>query len=70
MQNEISKYNNLFNSQSLMEEREERIRVAAYSRAERRGFAPGHELDDWLAVEEEVDATWRPSHDRRIEAPD
>ncbi len=26
----------------------------AYFRAERRGFAPGYELDDWLAAEAEV----------------
>jgi Protein of unknown function (DUF2934). len=26
----------------------------AYFRAERRGFAPGHELEDWLAAECEV----------------
>jgi hypothetical protein len=31
------------------------ITLAAYLRAERRGFAPGHELDDWLAAEREVD---------------
>ena len=28
----------------------------AYLRAERRGFAPGHEVSDWLAAEQEVDA--------------
>ena len=28
---------------------------AAYRLAERRGFAPGFELDDWLAAETEVD---------------
>jgi hypothetical protein len=31
--------------------RERRIREAAYFKAERRGFAPGHELEDWLAAE-------------------
>ena len=30
---------------------EERIRLAAYWRAEQRGFEPGHELKDWLAAE-------------------
>jgi hypothetical protein len=30
------------------------IARAAYYRAEQRGFAPGHELDDWLAAETEV----------------
>ena len=28
----------------------------AYFRAERRGFVPGHELEDWLAAEREVEA--------------
>jgi DUF2934 family protein len=30
------------------------IAEAAYYRAERRGFAPGEELEDWLAAEKEV----------------
>lgn len=30
------------------------IADAAYFRAERRGFEPGHELEDWLAAEIEV----------------
>jgi Protein of unknown function (DUF2934) len=34
----------------------ERIRLAAYYRAERRGFVNGHELEDWLAAEAEVRA--------------
>ena len=29
--------------------------MAAYYRAERRGFAPGHEVEDWLAAEAEID---------------
>jgi len=32
------------------------IAQAAYFRAEQRGFEPGHELEDWLAAEAEVDA--------------
>jgi hypothetical protein len=32
------------------------IAEAAYLRAERRGFAPGGEHDDWVAAEAEVDA--------------
>ena len=35
--------------------RHEQIAQAAYFRAERRGFEPGHELEDWLAAESEVD---------------
>jgi len=30
---------------------EEMIAVAAYFRAEHRGFSPGNELDDWLQAE-------------------
>ncbi len=32
------------------------IAKAAYLRAERRGFVPGFEEDDWLTAEKEVDA--------------
>lgn len=32
----------------------EAIAVAAYYRAERRGFAPGGEVDDWLEAEREL----------------
>jgi len=33
---------------------DEEIRRQAYLFSERRGFAPGHERDDWLAAEHEV----------------
>jgi len=35
--------------------RRQMIAAAAYYRAERRGFAPGCDLEDWLAAEAEVD---------------
>jgi len=38
------------------EKRAALIAEAAYFRAEKRGFAPGHEHEDWLAAESEVDA--------------
>jgi len=38
------------------ERRRSLISEAAYFRAERRAFAPGHEVEDWLAAEAEVDA--------------
>lgn len=38
------------------EARRSLIAETAYLRAERRGFAPGHETEDWLAAEAEVDA--------------
>jgi hypothetical protein len=31
------------------------IELSAYLRAERRHFEPGHETEDWLAAETEVD---------------
>jgi len=31
------------------------IATTAYLRAEQRGFASGHELEDWLQAEAEVD---------------
>lgn len=37
------------------EKREVLIRIAAYSLYERRGYVSGHELEDWLQAEMEVD---------------
>jgi hypothetical protein len=37
------------------DERMRMIEAAAYYRAERRGFAPGGEVEDWLAAEREID---------------
>jgi hypothetical protein len=37
-----------------LEERQAAVATAAYFRAQRRGFEPGHELDDWLAAEAEL----------------
>lgn len=34
-----------------LEQREAMIREAAYYLAQRRGFAPGHDLEDWLTAE-------------------
>jgi hypothetical protein len=39
----------------VVEDRRVLIARAAYLKAERRGFAPGHELEDWLAAENEVE---------------
>jgi hypothetical protein len=36
------------------ESRHEAIARAAYYLAEARGFEPGHELDDWLAAEQQI----------------
>jgi hypothetical protein len=43
------------------EGRQALIAEKAYLRAERRGFTPGHETEDWLAAEVEVDALLKVS---------
>jgi hypothetical protein len=40
-------------------EKRELIGEAAYYRAERRGFVPGFELEDWLAAELEIEGFLR-----------
>lgn len=37
-------------------QRHEMVAVAAYLRAERRGFAPGGETEDWYAAAADIDA--------------
>ena len=41
------------------EARRSLIAENAYRRAERRGFEPGHENEDWLAAEAEIDGLLR-----------
>ena len=38
------------------------IREAAYYLAQKRGFAPGHDIDDWLRAERQIDAALAASH--------
>ncbi len=42
------------------EERERMIAMEAYCRAERRGFAPGGELEDWYEAAAEIDRRLGP----------
>jgi hypothetical protein len=37
------------------DDRHRMIAKAAYLRAERRNFVPGHEVEDWLAAQAEID---------------
>jgi hypothetical protein len=30
------------------------VAIDAYYRAEKRGFEPGHDIDDWLEAEQEI----------------
>lgn len=39
-----------------LDSRHEAIARRAYLLAQQRGFAPGHELEDWLTAEEQVKA--------------
>ena len=47
-------------SELQMEGRLKDIEAAAYLKAERRGFTPGHEMEDWLDAEREVDEAAQP----------
>jgi hypothetical protein len=42
-------------------ERDQMVRMAAYFRAQQRGFAPGSEWEDWLAAEAEISALIEPA---------
>jgi len=42
-------------TQVTTEEKRQLVAEAAYYRAERRSFAPGYELEDWLDAEAEID---------------
>jgi Protein of unknown function (DUF2934) len=42
--------------------RRQLVAAEAYFRAERRGFAAGNELDDWVAAEAAVDMRLQPTH--------
>jgi hypothetical protein len=44
------------------DERHAMISECAYHRARARGFDPGHELEDWLAAEAEIDAVLVSQH--------
>lgn len=39
------------------------VAEAAYFTAERRGFAPGYELEDWLQAEQAIEASMEPTLD-------
>lgn len=52
--------NGEFQYQALMQKRHTMIKQAAYFKAEHRGFAPGHELQDWLEAQKKIDDALRP----------
>jgi hypothetical protein len=44
------------------DDRRRMVAAEAYFRAERRGFAAGNELEDWVAAEAAVDMRLQPTH--------
>jgi Protein of unknown function (DUF2934) len=50
------------------EVRQVMICEAAYYIAEHRGFEPGHDVDDWLAAEEQIDAALTSSAPRAADS--
>ena len=53
---ESASESNLSSVRITAEDRWKWIAVAAYHKAEKRGFSPGNELQDWAEAEKEIDA--------------
>lgn len=51
------------------QQRQIMICEAAYYIAEHRGFEPGHDVDDWLAAEQQIDAALTRSVSRAADSP-
>ncbi|MGB9129205.1 MAG: DUF2934 domain-containing protein [Thiobacillus sp.] len=51
-----------------LEQREAMIREAAFYHFMKRGYAPGHDLDDWLAAESEIERISTDTAERPTEA--
>jgi hypothetical protein len=67
---EVRETSQMATSKDDAEKREAMIRIAAYTFYERRGFVSGHELEDWLEAEMEVDrqsaAAPKPTEAKRL----
>jgi hypothetical protein len=48
------------NAEASAADHQVKVALAAYFIAERRGFEPGHELDDWLAAEAQLAQAEQP----------
>ena len=42
-----------------VDEFREMVSINAYYRAEKRGFKPGNEMDDWLEAEKDLQSLWQ-----------
>jgi len=54
--NDVAPQVSFVGEQLVYKSREERIAESAYLYAQVRNFEPGHEVEDWLRAEKEVDA--------------
>jgi hypothetical protein len=54
---------------SVSRPRDALIAEIAYFKSQRRNFEPGHEKEDWLAAEAEVDARFKGRADRPLGVP-
>jgi hypothetical protein len=54
---------------SVSRPRDALIAEIAYFKSQRRNFEPGHEKEDWLAAEAEVDARFKRRVDRPLADP-
>jgi hypothetical protein len=54
-------------AEAVTADHEVKVALTAYFIAEKRGFEPGHELDDWLAAEAEMAAAEQPSVTKPIQ---
>jgi len=56
-----TKYGLLKNFSGRIDEDEfrEMVAINAYYRAEKRGFKPGNEMDDWLEAEKDLQSLWQ-----------
>ncbi|GJL72882.1 MAG: hypothetical protein NMNS01_20810 [Nitrosomonas sp.] len=50
---ELSSKDKASESELNEQDRDSRVAVSAYYKAQARGFEPGHELEDWLTAEAE-----------------
>jgi hypothetical protein len=55
-------------TETTAEARRRRTAIAAFYRAQARGFAPGKELEDWLEAEREIDALDAGRHEQAATA--
>ena len=54
MKTEHGSFSDTYSPDIGLDEFREMVAINAYYRAEKRGFEPGHDIDDWLEAEQEI----------------